>query len=206
MVVIVALARGLSMSLNAPGTTWALEQEISDQSSGFTALRAGDWFGHSVSLGGDRLAVGAPYDDGHSGTSTGAVYVFKRTGTTWALEQEISDQSSGFTALRAGDWFGHSVSLGGDRLAVGAPYDDGHSGSSTGAVYVFKRTGTTWALEQEISDQSSGFTALKVSDEFGVSVSLDGDRLAAGLTGMMVKVALIRERSMSLSELVRLGL
>ena len=50
----------------------------------------------------------------------------------------------------------------GDRLAVGAQGDGGHSGTNTGAVYVFKRTGTTWALEQEISDQSSGFTALKV--------------------------------------------
>ena len=48
-----------------------------------------------------------------------------------------------------------------DRLAVGA-YVDGYgvSGGATGAVYVFKRTGATWVLEQEISDQSSGFTAL----------------------------------------------
>ena len=68
-------------------------------------LQALDQFGYSSSLDGDYLAVGVYLDGGHSGTNTGAVYVFKRTGTTWALEQEISDQSSGFTALRADDRF-----------------------------------------------------------------------------------------------------
>ena len=162
------------------GTTWALEQEISDQSSGFNNLLPGDYFGDSVSLDGDRLAVGAPYDDGISGGNTGAAYVFKRTGTTWALEQEISDKSSGFDNLLASDYFGYSVSLDGDRLAVGAYGDRGYSGSRTGAAYVFKRTGTTWALEQEIVDKSSGFDNLLAYDYFGYSVSLDGDRLAVG--------------------------
>ena len=74
----------------------------------------------SVSLDADRLAVGAYRDSGYNGYHTGAVYVFKRTGTTWALEQEISDQSSGFTNLLYGDYFGYSVSLDEDRLAVGA--------------------------------------------------------------------------------------
>ena len=73
MMVLVALIRGLSMFLKRTGTTWALEQEISDQSSGFTSLLSGDKFGYSVSLDGDRLAVGANGDDGHSGTNTGAV-------------------------------------------------------------------------------------------------------------------------------------
>ena len=139
------------------GTTWALEQEISDQSSGFTSLLRGDVFGSSVSLDGDRLAAGALYDDGHSGSSTGAVYVFKRTGTTWALEQEISDQSSGFTALRADDWFGNSVSLDGDRLAVGARGDDGASGTNTGAVYTFHRSRqslvTGWHSSSKLRDR-----------------------------------------------------
>ena len=59
---------------------------------------------------------------------TGAVYVFKRTGTTWSLEQKISDQSTGFTSLLSGDRFGYSVALDGERLAVGAYNDDGISG------------------------------------------------------------------------------
>ena len=162
------------------GATWTLEQEISDEFSGFTSLLQSDFFGSSVSLDGDRLVVGTPEDDGFSGSNTGAVYIFKRTGTTWTLEQEISDESSGFTSLLQSDFFGSSVSLDGDRLVVGTPEDNGFSGSNTGAVYIFKRTGTTWTLEQEISDKSYGFTSLSYDDLFGSSVSLDGDRLVVG--------------------------
>ena len=159
------------------GTSWKLEQEISDQASGFTVLNEGDFFGYSVSLDGDRLAVGAYGDDGHNSYDAGAVYIFKRTGTTWRLEQEISDQETGFTNLWSYDAFGYSVALDGDRLAVGAYLDYGHSGSNTGAAYIFKRTGTTWSLEQEISDQETGFDYLKRNDYFGEHLDLDGDRL-----------------------------
>ena len=84
-------------------------------------------------------------------SNTGAVYIFKRAGTTWALEQEIADQATGFTSLEGGDSFGYSVALDGGRLVVGAPEDDGGSGYNSGASYIFKKTGTTWSLNQEIS-------------------------------------------------------
>ena len=59
-------------------------------------LDDGDSFGESIALDGDYLAVGAPYDDGHSTTTidsktvseTGAVYIFKRIGTVWFLDQK----------------------------------------------------------------------------------------------------------------------
>ena len=162
------------------GVTWSLQAEIADQSSGFNQLQSGDEFGSSLALDGDRLAVGAPFDDGHSGSKTGAVYIFKRSGTVWFLEKEISDQSSGFNQLESGDEFGSSLALDGDRLAVGAPFDDGHSGATTGAVYVFKRSGSSWELEETIIDERTGFTNLARADRFGTSVSLDGDRLAVG--------------------------
>ena len=130
------------------------------------------------------MAVGTRYDDGknNSTSNAGAVYIFKRTGTTWALERKIEDGSDGFNDLDANDEFGLSVSLDGDRLAVAAWYDDGknNSTSNAGAVYIFKRTGTTWALEKKIEDGSDGFNHLDANDEFGLSVSLDGDRLAVG--------------------------
>ena len=167
------------------GTTWALERKIEDESDGFTALDAEDAFGSSVSLDGDHLAVGAHYDRGKNNNTTnaGAVYIFKRTGTTWTLERKIEDGSGGFTALDSLDYFGESVSLDGDRLAVGAHYDDGKNNqtSNSGAVYIFKRTGTTWALEKKI--QNSSPVSLENDDEFGRSVSLDSDRLAVGAYG-----------------------
>ena len=130
--------------------SWELEQEISDQSSGFTHLVSGDKFGVSVSLDGERLAVGAHGDEGHGGKSlSGAVYIFKRTTVdstvSWNLEKELSKKSNELTGLDSGDYFGTSISLSGERLAVGAHLDDGHGtgnddGTDTGSVYVFKRT------------------------------------------------------------------
>ena len=165
-------------------TDWLLEQEISDNDNSLNQLRAEDHFGHVVSLDGSYLAVGAYNDDGASGLNTGAAYVFKRSGSTWTLEQEISDQlSGGFINLEGGDNFGKTLSLDGARLAVGAADDDGHSGSNTGAAYVFKRSGSTWNLEQEISDQKAGFNKLKAGDSFGVALSLEGSSLLVGAPG-----------------------
>ena len=122
-------------------------------SDGFNHLDVDDYFGYSVSLDGDRLAVGAYYDDGknNSTTNAGAVYIFKRTGTTWALERKIEDGSDGFGALENNDRFGYKVDMAGDRLVATAYSDDGknNSTSGAGAVYIFKRTGNDLGLREE---------------------------------------------------------
>jgi len=123
------------------------------------ALEASDFFGRSVSLNaaGDRLAVGAFRDDGsgNSATDSGAVYLFSFSDTTFAggtLQATMGKGYSGgknvnVSALEASDdYFGFSVSLNaaGDRLAVGACFDDGSGNSwdDSGAVYGFRFTGT----------------------------------------------------------------
>ena len=150
---------------------WTLEQEVSSQAGleDFKVLKVLDGFGESVSLDGDQLEVGAPGEDGYDDNSTGAVYIFKRTGTTWVLEQTILDQSSDFKVLKTLDGFGESVSLDGDQLEVGAPGEDCYDDNNTGAVYVFKWTGTTWVLDP--------------GDLSGWRASLDEGRLAVGPGG-----------------------
>ena len=174
------------------GSRWTLEQELSDQPIGFTVLESGDFFGSSVSLRGDRLAVGAPQDngwgtDGTDGSATGATYIFKRLEEAWVLEQELSDQETGFTDLKTGDQFGTSVAIDGDYLAVGAPQDDGwgtsgSNGENTGATYIFKYEpdGKQWVLDKAFIDEQTGFTSLQAGDLFGSSVSLYEARLAVG--------------------------
>ena len=101
-----------------------------------------------------------PYgDDGSSSYSQqyGAVYVFTRSGSVWSLQKEISSTStvSGFTSstLKSDDYFGQSVALDGDTLAVGAYGDDGSNCSGCGAVYIFTRSGSTWSLDTEVSSE-----------------------------------------------------
>ena len=159
---------------------WVVTQRIYDTYAGFTTLEAGDKFGSSLALSGDRLVVGAPGDDGHSGANTGAAYVFKLTDETWVLEREIADANTGFTALEAGDKFGQSLALDGRWLAVGGPAADGASRDDTGAVYIFKKTRSTWAYKQKISDESTDFKSLWAGDEFGSALSLEGRTLVVG--------------------------
>ena len=171
------------------GTEWFREHMIIDSFSGdFTTLDSYDYFGSSVSLDGDRLAIGAPGDNNSATvTDTGAVYIFKRTSTGWgATPEKVYEKDTNFTNLKASDKFGTSVSLNGDRLAVGAPYDDAsNTVTDTGAVYIFKRSSTAWAAtpEKVYEYDPSSFAILDGGDQFGQVVALDGERLFVGTPG-----------------------
>ena len=174
---------------------------ISLDSSG---ISGSDLFGGAVSLNaaGDRLAVGAPGDDGYNNslTDSGAVYLFTFTDTSFSGGALQGIIGSGYTggknvsqALDTGDAFGFRVSLNaaGDRLAVGAPYEDGYLNAVTdsGAVYLFSFADTsfTGGTRQAIIGNGYGglggknvSITLEANDWFGVGVSLNaaGDRLA----------------------------
>ncbi|KAL1508513.1 hypothetical protein AB1Y20_004614 [Prymnesium parvum] len=148
-----------------------------------------DLLGQSVAYSADTLVVGADGEDScargvdttaaadNGCTDAGAVYVFKRSGTTWALEAYVKATNAG-----SDDHFGYSVALDGDTLAVGA-YAEGscttgvattaatdNDCSGSGAAYVFKRSGTTWALEAYVKAPNAGFS----EDNFGFLVAFRG--------------------------------
>ncbi len=138
-----------------------------------------DFFGTSVSLDGDTLAVGAPNEDsGATGidgeqlndfVDAGAVYVFARVDSVWSQQAYVKASNTG-----AGDLFGQSLSFDGETLAVGAP---GHA-SDSGAVYVFSLVDGTWAEAASLVASNS-----EPDDQFGTSVSVGGDVLAVSAPG-----------------------
>ena len=166
-------------------------------------LESDDRFGSSVSLDGNRLAVGAIYDDGatNAASDTGAVYLFSFADSVFTTPTLQATLGKGYTGgknldvsgLDAGDWFGSSVSLDGTRLAVGAMYDGGPGNAAigSGAVYLFSFADiafTTPVLQATLGQGYVGgknlaISALEDRDWFGVSVSLDGNRLAVGAYG-----------------------
>jgi filamentous hemagglutinin family protein len=183
-----------------------------------TQLERDDLFGWSVSLNaaGNRLAVGAYADDGSGNprSSSGAVYLFSFSDTNFSGGLHEATIGFGYTTganpknvdmtslLATSDFFGTSVSLNaaGDRLAVGAPGDDGFNNPSgladSGAVYLFRFSDTNFSsgvLDSTIGRNYSGsknfnLSALAASDRFGAYVSLisldgEGNRLAVGATG-----------------------
>lgn len=74
----------------------------------------------------------------------------------------------------AGDYFGRSVSISGKYAIIGVYSDNNY----TGSVYIFKREDTSW-IEQQKLTASDG----EASDNFGYSVSIDGNFAIIGAYG-----------------------
>ena len=94
---------------------------------------ANQYFGHSVSVSGDTVAVGAYFDD-DKGTQSGSAYIFTRNiagDLTASWTQRAKLLASDGAAV---DWFGYSVAIDGDTVAVGAVYDD-DNGADSGSAY-----------------------------------------------------------------------
>jgi hypothetical protein len=156
---------GSAYVFNFNGTSWVQEAKLA-------AADAGDEFGFSVGVDGDRIIVGAYLDD-DLGLSSGAAYIFKRNGTSWFQEAKLT--ASGGSA---GDQFGRNVAISGNRAVVGAHFHDNGDVTNlgnSGAAYVFKFDGTSWTPEAKLtaSDIAAG-------DNFGFRVSIDGERIAVG--------------------------
>ena len=155
-----------------------------------TNTDARDGFGKAVALSGNTLAVGArdesSYQPGvngngqndNSAASSGAVYVFTRTGGEWTQEAFIKSSNP-----EATDGFGYSLALSENTLAVGAPEEDSgfpdnqanNSVTNSGAVYIFTRTTGVWAQDAYIKASN-----LDEGDLFGGAVDLSGDLLVVG--------------------------
>ena len=102
-----------------------------------------DESGFSVSMNsdGDRVAIGAPYnDDGGGNSGHVRVYAYSGAPLIWSQLGGDIDGDAG------NDWSGVSVSMNsdGDRVAIGAPYNDG-SGTDAGHVRVYEYSSSSWS-------------------------------------------------------------
>ena len=138
------------------GTLW-IEEEKLTASDG----EEGDHFGCSVSIDGDLVVVGASRDDDLLNNS-GSAYIFKRNGTSWNQVSKLT--ASDPTELHE---FGHSVSISGDVVIVGALGDD-FGGNKSGAAYIYILP--TLAL----STNSLNFGSSNTTQSFNITNSLVG--------------------------------
>ena len=159
-----------------------------------SVVQSGDRFGNSVALSDDTLAVGAPYEDSsatgvdgnqadNNADASGAVYVFARdAGGNWSQQAYLKASNT-----EAQDWFGWSVALSGDTVAVATHWEDSaaigingnqldNTANAAGAAYVFTRDpGGTWSQQAYIKASNT-----EDGDMYGYSVALSGDTLAVG--------------------------
>lgn len=157
-----------------------------------------DRFGASVAISGDTVVIGA-YSEAsqatgvggnqadNSASSSGAVYVFVRSGATWSQQAYLKASNTG-----DGDFFGASVAISADAILVGAPLEDSqatgidgdqadNSFDNAGAAYVFTRHSGTWSQQAYVkaSHWTEGVSAFR-GDVFGSSVAISGDLLMVG--------------------------
>lgn len=150
-----------------------------------------------LSADGNTLVVGAPGEDGGSSglngdegnnaiSGSGAVYIFVKEDDVWNYQSYLKAPNTG-----ASDAFGSSLALSsdGNTLAVGAPLEDSNASgvdgdmdnddlSDAGAVFIYKRIGSLWALQNYLKASNPG-----QDDAFGTNLSLSayGSTLVVGV-------------------------
>ena len=184
-----APAAGAVYVFTRSGTTWSQQAYVKASNTRPNALFS------AVALAGDTLAVGSFGESSNatgingnqadtSASSSGAVYVFARAGTTWSQQAYLKASTTRPSML-----FGYSLALSGNTLAVGSYMESssatGINGNQadtaapvSGAAYVFTRSGVTWSQEAYVKASNT-----RSNTGFGVSVSLSGDTLAVGSYG-----------------------
>jgi len=188
------------------GANWSQQAYIKASNTGRAPVLGnpedwgdGDQFGFSVALSadGNTLAAGAVAEDSRASSinnvqfqnddsagTSGAVYVFTRTGSTWSQQAYIKASNAD-----GGDVFGYSVALsadGNDLVASG--FDERGStrqingipdnrANGVGALYVFRRDGGNWRQAAYLKGSK-----MESTDQLGYSVAIsdDGNTIASG--------------------------
>lgn len=146
---------------------------------------AQDYSGWSIALSsdGDRIVVGAVFNDDGVNVNSGHVRVYDWDSGTSQWVQKGDDIDGG----SAGDFFGYSISLSKDKnyIAVGAPYGENSYGYAS--VYYWNSGTSQW---QRISYTIPGGSK---GDLFGkrVALSEDGSRLVVSSPDAFSQVGLI---------------
>jgi len=126
-----------------------------------------DGFGTSVSISGNNVLVGAPADD-TNGNFVGQAHLFDAT--TGNLLRTFDDPT-----VTVADFFGTSVSISGNLVLVGAPFDD-TNGVGVGQAHLFDAT--TGLLLHTFDDPTP-----TTFDQFGAAVSISGNNVLVGALG-----------------------
>ena len=169
------------------GVTWTQQAYLKASNT-----EARDFFGRSVAIDGDTIAVGASQEpsaatgvNGDQSDNTaeyaGAAYVFERDGATWTQQAYLKASNT-----NTGDYFGDSIAIEGDTIVVGARFEDSaatgingdasdNTAEAAGAAYVFVRAGVAWAQQTYLKAANTD-----ADDYFGESVTISGNTIVVG--------------------------
>ncbi len=127
-----------------------------------------DYFGYAVALNGDTAVIGAY----NKNSGVGAAYVFQRDGSSFRQTQKLTAQDAAF-----GDFFGISVAIEGDVIAVGAYGKSVNGNAGQGAAYVFARQAPSQTFNQVARLVANDG---QPADSFGIAVGVSGRSVVVG--------------------------
>ncbi len=134
------------------------------------------FFGGSVALDGNTLAIGSRLYDAGDRLGAGAAYVFTKNSGTGVWSQAAKLTAS--TSLQLA-YLGYSLAVDGDTVLVGAYGDDTVRGElGSGSAYVFEKPSGGWTDGNETAKLTA--SDRQPSGYFGFSVALDGDTAVVG--------------------------
>jgi hypothetical protein len=146
------------------GANWNSVQEIVP-----SVVANSNRFGTSLSLRGDRLAVGAPLEDTAGVVDSGGAWLFVRSAGVWSedahLQPPVPDQSA---------QFGSDVSVRDDVAVIGSPFADENGLNDSGSAFLFRRNPKKdrWFLDQLLGASDAAGT-----DHFGAQVEVHDSQL-----------------------------
>ncbi len=183
------------VSADGQGAAYVFERSLGGPSNWGLAKKliasdaaAADNFGQSVAIDGDTLVVGAEQDDTGAFINNGSAYIFERHAggvENWGQTKKLGASDAAST-----DRFGQSVSIDGDAIIVGAPFDDIVAATDQGSAYIFSQNeggADNWGqVAKLIGGDGVG------GDQFGYAVAVSGDNFLAGAYQATVPTPLSR--------------
>lgn len=125
-----------------------------------------DYFGKSISLNSEFIAIGSPLHDANFGDS-GAVYLYRKVSGTWNFFQKITASDAAVN-----NQFGTFVKIHNNQLFVSSiNYQNGNQNpsSNAGKVYVYSFNGTQWIFNQVL--------ATTETFKFGEKIEFENNKL-----------------------------
>jgi len=163
-------------SVNGTRTTWAFTRSGSiwtEQAAILVGAAENPHQGTPLALSGDgnTALIGSPFD---SGAYQGALWVLSRSGTTWSQQgaKLVGTGAEGSYVLQG---FSVALSADGNTALIGGIYEN----NAAGAVWGFKRSGTSWSQQGQ---KFAGTGAFGIAG-FGRSIALSADAGTALIGG-----------------------
>ena len=127
-----------------------------------------DSFGQSISVNDNWIAISANKSE-YNGINSGSVYLYQHLNETFINEQRVFPSDGEYN-----DYFGKSISIYDNWLAVSSIYDN-ENGYKSGSVYLYFYNGLNWVEHTKIIPVDG-----EPSERFGYSIDIYGNYLAVG--------------------------